>query len=68
MIKWLSDEYTMAQFSRYQAEKEQDAHSIAADPGFADIGNLNFRPASGSPVLNPPGIGAISADSGRRSQ
>jgi hypothetical protein len=61
MIKWLSDEYTMAQFSRYQADKGQDAHSIAADPAFADIGNLDFRPASGSPVLNPPGIGAIPA-------
>ena len=67
MIKWLSDEYTMAQFSRYQAEKGQDEHSIAADPGFADIGSLNFRPASGSPVLAPPGIGAISAkDTGQK--
>jgi hypothetical protein len=67
MIKWLSNEYTMAQFSRYQAEKGQDAHSIAADPGFADIGNLDFRPASGSPVLTPPGIGAISTkDTGHK--
>ena len=60
MIKWLSDEYTMAQFSRYQAEKGQDGHSIAADPAFTDIGNLDFRPASGSPVLTPPGIGTVS--------
>jgi len=60
MIKWIADEYTMAQFPNYQAEKGQDAHSIAADPGFVDIGNLNFRPSPRSPVLNPPGIGASS--------
>ena len=68
MIRWISNEYTMAQFSRYQAEKGQDTHSITADPVFVDIANLDFRPALGSPVLNPPGIGAISVDSDKGSQ
>ena len=58
MIKWVSDEYTMAQFSRYQTEKGQDRRSIATDPGFVDLKNLDFRPKPGSPVLNPPGMGA----------
>ena len=59
MIKWLSDEYTMAQFSDYQTERGQDGHSIAVEPRFVDLENLDFRPASQSPVLNPPGIGAV---------
>jgi len=58
MIKWLSDEYTMAQFSDYRTGKGQDGHSIAVEPRFVDSENLDFRPASKSPVLNPPGIGA----------
>ena len=68
MIKWMSDEYTMDQFSKYQAEKGQDRHSIASDPRFVDVGSHDFRPASGSPVLNHPGIGAILADSEKKSQ
>jgi hypothetical protein len=59
MVKWLSDEYTMDQFSSYQTEKGQDRHSIAADPLLADLENLDFRPKPGSPVLIPPGIGAV---------
>ena len=61
MIRWISDEYTMAQFSGYQTEKGQDRHSIAVDPRFVDMKNLDFRPSPGSPVLNTPGIGAVLA-------
>ncbi|MFC1716826.1 hypothetical protein ACFL6S_24370 [Candidatus Poribacteria bacterium] len=61
MIRWISDEYTMAQFSDYQTEKGQDGHSIATDPRFVDLKNLDFRPSPGSPVLNAPGIGAMLA-------
>lgn len=68
MIKWLSDAYTTANFSEYQAEKGQDKHSIASDPRFVDVEGRDFRPAPRSPVLNPPGIGAISADSSIKSQ
>jgi len=59
MIKWIADEYTMAQFPNYQTEKGQDRQSIATDPGFVDLKNLDFRPSPGSPVLNPPGMGAV---------
>jgi len=59
MIKWIADEYTMAQFPNYQTEKGQDSQSIAADPGFVDLKNLDFRPSPGSPVLSPPGMGAV---------
>ena len=59
MIRWMSDEYTMAQFADYQAEKGQDRHSIATDPRFADLGKLDFRPSPGSPVLNAHEIGAL---------
>jgi hypothetical protein len=59
MIKWIADEYTMAQFPNYQTEKGQDRQSIAADPGFVDLKNLDFRPSPGSPVLSPPGMGAV---------
>lgn len=61
MIKWASDEYTMAQFSDYQIKKGKDGHSIATDPRFVDLKNLDFRPSPGSPVLNAPGIGAALA-------
>jgi len=59
MIKWVADEYTMAQFSHYQAEKGLDRHSIATDPRFVDLKNLDFRLSPGSPVLNTSGIGAV---------
>ena len=62
MLKWTSEKYTMAQFPDYQREKGQDEHSIVADPRFADVGERDFRPAPGSPVLDPPGMGAIPAD------
>jgi hypothetical protein len=58
MIRWLSDEYPMNQFSNYQAEKEQDGHSIATDPCFVDLENLDLRPSPESPALNLPGMGA----------
>lgn len=68
MIKWLSGDYTMAQFSKYQEEKGQDKHSIVGDPLFIDIKSHDFRPTPGNPVLKHPGIGAISSDYGKKSQ
>lgn len=43
MIKWMSDEYTMDQFPKYQSEKGQDKHSIASDPHFVDVKSRNFQ-------------------------
>ena len=60
MIKWISDEYTMDQFPKYQSDKGQDRHSIASDPHFVDVKGHDFRLESRSPILSGPGIGANS--------
>ena len=57
LIRWLSNKYTMAEFSRYQDRTGQDAHSLTVDPLFADVRNHDFRLAPNSPILSN-GIGA----------
>lgn len=50
MMRWLSDRFTMEQFAAYQSKTGKDLHSMTADPRFADLRRLDFRPAADSPV------------------
>ena len=56
MIKWDDDAYTLAQFSTYQNEKNQDANSIAQNPLFIDADNYNFHLQLSSPCIDA-GVG-----------
>ncbi len=43
-------EYTMAEFTQYQADTGKDIHSLATDPLFIDMVNNDFHPAITSPL------------------
>jgi len=52
MIVWQDSSYTMDQFKAYQADKAQDAHSIAADPLFIDLLGNNIALQSTSSCID----------------
>jgi len=50
LIQWLDRSFTPKEFAEYRRATGQDAHSIVADPQFADAANADFRLAPDSPA------------------
>ncbi len=62
MIRFKARRYTAGEFAAYQADTGQEAHSIVADPKFADADALDFRLRPDSPC---PQWGAAHEREGR---
>lgn len=52
MIHLKDSSYTMAEFAKYQAERNKEPHSICADPMFVEPESLDFRLRPGSPCID----------------
>jgi hypothetical protein len=52
MIAFKDGKYTMAEFAKYQAAWNKEAHSICAVPKFADAARADFHLAADSPCVD----------------
>lgn len=50
LMRFLETHFSPGQFRDYQRRTGLDAHSVLADPGFLDAGNLDFRLGQASPA------------------
>jgi hypothetical protein len=64
MVNLKTGQYPMADFARYQTERAKEPHSLCADPGFVDPGNLDFRLRPDSPCVDAGGPEDVERDFG----
>jgi hypothetical protein len=64
MVNLKTGQYPMADFARYQTERAKEPHSLCADPGFVEPGNLDFRLRPDSPCVDAGGPEDVERDFG----
>ncbi len=50
LMQFLRTRFTAAQFADFQKRTQMDTHSIVAEPGFLNVGALDFRLSAASPA------------------